>query len=78
MPCVPTSLEERQPDHLAFDQGRPAAVAGIDRRVDLKVQAQGSAVVLAETDAGDDPLGDRQAVPADRVAVDKDRCHHLG
>ena len=56
-------LAEDQADHLVVDQGRAAAVAGVDRRVDLDPQARGLLVIGRELDPRDDPLGDRQAAP---------------
>ena len=60
-----------RPDHLVVDQGRAAAVAGIDRGVDLDSQARGVVAVRGELDPRDDPLGDRQLDPALGIAVDQ-------
>ena len=71
-------LAEDQADHLVVDQGRAAAVAGVDRRVDLDPQARGPLVVGHELDPRDDPLGDRQAAAPLGIAVDQDAILDLG
>ena len=72
MLSAPPELAEGQADHLPLDERRAAAVAGVDRRVDLDAEAGGRAVEVGELDPRDDPLGHRQARPAGREAVD----HH--
>ena len=71
-------LAEDQADHLAVDQGGPAAVARVDRRVDLDPQAASPVVVAGELDPRDDPLGDREARAPLGIAVDHDGVLDLG
>src|SRR5271157_3882889 len=71
-------LAEDQADHLAVDQGRPAAVARVDGRVDLDPDTADSVVVAGELDPGDDPLGDRQARTTLWVAVNHHAVLDLG
>ncbi len=42
-------LAEDEADHLAVDQGRAAAIAGVDRGIDLHPQARHSLVVGEQT-----------------------------
>ena len=69
---------EDQADDLAVDQGGAAAVAGVDRGVDLDPHARGLVAVGGELDPRDDPLGDRQARAPLGVAVDQDGVLDLG
>ena len=71
-------LAEDQADHLAVDQGRAAAVARVDRGVDLDPEPADSVVVAGELDPRDDSLGDRQARTALGIAVDEHGVLDLG
>ena len=64
---------EGHADDFAILHDRAAAVAGVDRRIDLdrQVGIHPRVRVRLEVDARDDPLGHREAGPADRVAVDR-------
>ncbi len=64
-------LAEDEADHLAVDQRRAAAVARVDRGVDLDADARGILVVGGELDPRDDPLGDRERRASLGKAVDQ-------
>ena len=65
---------EGHPDHLAILQDGAAAVAGIDRRIDLdhEVRIDGRMGVEIKVDARDHAACHAQALAAERVAVDGD------
>ena len=71
-------LAEDQSDDFAVGDDRAAAVAGIDRGVDLNPQPADESVDVRPLDPRDDPLGDRYFFAAHRVAVDRDRLLHRG
>ena len=52
---------ERQADHLVAGNHGAAAIARINRRIDLDAQARHGIVVMHEFDARDDAFGNRQA-----------------
>jgi hypothetical protein len=52
------SPAEREADHFVAGDGRTAAVAGIDGRIDLNAQARYRIVVSRELNARHDALGD--------------------
>ena len=49
--------------------GRPAAVTGVKRRIDLNPHAAGRIVVTRELNPRDDPVRDRKIVAARRITV---------
>ena len=63
---------ERESNHLLASHGGTAAVARIDRRVNLDAQPGHRVIVWGKIDAGDDTLGDREAGAAGGKPVD----HH--
>ena len=65
-------------DHLAVDDGRPAAVARVDRGIDLDSQARRAGLEDFVLDARHSSLGGRQAVAADREALNRDSRRDLG
>ena len=71
-------LAEDQADHLAVDQGRAAAVARVDRRVDLDAHAREPFAVAGEFDPRHDPLGDRERRAPLGIAVNQHRFLDFG
>ena len=63
---------KHQANQFAVGYRRAAAVAEIERGVDLDAQAGGLVVVVGELDARDDALGYRELRAAGRIAVDVD------
>ena len=55
---VARELAEREADHLVPRDCRAAAIARIDRRIDLDAQARDRKLIRHEFDAGHDALGD--------------------
>jgi hypothetical protein len=70
---VAAELGEGEADHLVARDRRTAAVAGIDRGVDLDAKPRHREVVGDELDARDDALGDRERRASGREAVGEHR-----
>ena len=60
---------EYEADQSAVGHSRSAAVAEVERRIDLDAQAVGLVVIIGVLNPRNDPLGDRKLGAACRITV---------